>query len=89
MPTGVKIKAPYDVMMHGATVGTTLTLSFGSTNYFQQKSSSGFLNSQDHYYTDTAYFTTGTEVSEAKAHNSYGSGQTCSRIYSLSYYYSE
>lgn len=89
VPAGVKIKAPYDVMMHGATVGTTLTLSFGSTNYFQQKSSSGAFNSQDHYYTDTAYFTTGTEVSEAKAHNSYGSGQTCSRIYSLSYYYSE
>ena len=89
VPSGVKIKAPYDVMMHGATRATTLTLSFGSTNYFEEKSSSGAFNSEDHYYTDTAYFTTGTAVSEAKANNSYGSGQTCSRIYSLSYYYGE
>ena len=89
VPTGVRIKAPYDVMMHGATVATTLTLSFGSTNYFQEKSSSGAFNSKDHNYTDIAYFTTGDAVSEAKANNSYGSGQTCSRIYSLSYLYSE
>lgn len=89
VPAGVKVEAAYDVMMHGATVATTLTLSFGSTNYFQEKSSSGAFNSKDHNYTDIAYFTTGDAVSEAKANNSYGSGQTCSRIYSLSYLYSE
>lgn len=89
VPAGVRIKAPYDVMMHGASVATTLTLSFGGTNYFQERSSSGFMNSKDHYYTDIAYFTTESSVSEAKANNSYGLAQTCSRIYSLSYLYSE
>ena len=87
IPAGVKIEAPYDVMSHGATVATTLSLSLGSDTYFSQKSSSGAFNSKDHYYEDTAYFTLSANASQAKANNSYGSGQTCSRIYSLSYYY--
>lgn len=87
IPAGVKIEAPYDVMSHGATVATTLSLSLGSDTYFSQKSSSGAFNSQDHYYEGTAYFTLSANASQAKANNSYGSGQTCSRIYSLSYYY--
>ena len=87
VPAGVKIEAPYDVMMHGATISTVLTLSFGGNSYFSEKSSGGAFNSKDHYYTDTAQFTTGSAVTEAKANNSYGSGQTCSRIYSLTYKY--
>lgn len=87
IPAGVKIEAPYDAMSHGATVATTLTLSLGEDTYFSQKSSSGAFNSKDHYYEDTAYFTLTANASQAKANNSYGSGQTCSRIYSLSYYY--
>ena len=87
VPAGVGIEAAYDVMMHGATKSTTLTLSFGSDTYFEETSSSGVLNSKDHNYTDKATFTTTAPVTEAKANNSYGSGQTCSRIYSLSYRY--
>ena len=87
IPAGVKIEAPYDVMSHGATVATTLSLSLGNDTYFSQKSSGGVFNSKDHYYEDTAYFTLSANATQAKANNSYGSGQTCSRIYSLSYYY--
>ncbi len=87
VPAGVKIEAAYDVMMHGATVSTVLTLSFGSNSYFSEQSSGKAFNSKDHNYTDKAQFTTGSAVTEAKANNSYGSGQTCSRIYSLSYKY--
>ncbi len=87
VPAGVKIEATYDVMMHGATVSTVLTLSFGDNSYFSEKSSGGMFNSKDHFYADTAQFTTGSSVTEAKANNSYGSGQTCSRIYSLTYKY--
>lgn len=87
IPAGVKIEAPYDVMSHGATVATTLSLSLGNDTYFSQKSSGGAFNSKDHYYEDTAYFTLSANATQAKANNSYGSGQTCSRIYSLSYYY--
>lgn len=87
VPAGIKIEAPYDVMMHGATEPTVLTLSFGDNTYLTEKSSSGIFNSKDHDFTDIARFTTGAPVSEAKANNSYGSGQTCSRIYSLTYKY--
>lgn len=89
VPAGVKIRAPYSVMMHGATVATTLTVSFGTHEYFKERSSSGVFNSKDHYFEDVAIFTTTEETSEAKANNSYGSGQTCSRVYYLKYYYAE
>ena len=87
IPAGVKIEAPYDVMSHGATIATTLSLSLGNDTFFSQKSSGGATNSKDHYYEDTAYFTLSANATQAKANNSYGCGQTCSRIYSLSYYY--
>lgn len=89
VPAGVKIRAPYHVMMHGATVATTLTLSFGTYNYFSEKSSGGFLNNKDHNFEDVATFTTVEAVTQAKANNSYGSAQTCSYIYYLNFYYEE
>lgn len=89
VPAGVKIRAPYNVMMHGATVATTLTLSFGTYEYFSERSSGGAFNSKDHYFENVAVFTTTEAVTQAKANNSYGSGQTCSYIYYLNYYYAE
>ena len=74
-------------MSTGSTVATTLTLSLGEDTYVSQKSSSGAFNSKDHYYEVTAYVTLTANVAQAKANNSYGLAQTCSRIYSLSYYY--
>lgn len=87
VPSGVRIDAPYKVMMHGATVATTLSLSFGNYTYFSERSSSGFLNNQDHNFESVATFTTTSDVSEAKANNSYGAAQTCSRVYYLTYKY--
>lgn len=89
VPAGVKIRAPYHVLLHGATTATTLTLSFGSYEYFKEKSSSGFLNNRDHDFEDVAVFTTTEGVTQSRANNSYGSGQTCSYIYYLNYYYAE
>ena len=89
VPAGVTIRAPYHVLMHGATVATTLTLSIGSYNYFSERSSGGFFNNQDHNFEDVAIFTTTESVTQAKANNSYGSGQTCSYIYYLNFYYAE
>ena len=88
IPAGVKIEAPYDVMTQGATVATTLSLSLGNDTYFSQKSRTGteFTPKRD-YYEGTATFTLSANASQAKANNSYGLAQTCSRIYSLSYYY--
>lgn len=87
VPAGVRVEAYYNCMSHGATVATTLSLSFGDYTYFSQKSSGGLANSKDHYYEGTEYFTTASLVQQAKANNSYGLAQTCSRIYSLSYKY--
>lgn len=89
VPAGVRIRAPYHVLMHGAFVATTLTLSFGSYDYFSEKSSGGAFNSKDHDFESVATFTTGSPVTQAKANNSWGSGQTCSYIYYLNYYYAE
>lgn len=87
VPAGVRVEAYYNCYSHGATVATTLSLSFGDHTYFSKKSSSGAFNSKDHYYEGTEYFTTGSLVQQAKANNSYGSGQSYSRIFSLSYKY--
>ncbi len=88
VPAGTVVDAPYNVMLHGATVGTTLTLSFGSYKYFDKKSTSGAFNTKDDYYSSTSViFTTEANISSARANNSYGAGQTCSHIYSLSYKY--
>ena len=89
VPAGVRIRAPYHVLMHGATVATMLTLSFGSYHYFSEMSSGGAFNSKDHDFESVTTFTTGSPVTQAKANNSYGSGQTCSYIYYLNYYYAE
>lgn len=89
VPAGVKIRAPYHVLMHGATVATTLTLTFGAYDYFSERSSGGMFNSKDHDFESVATFTTDAPATQIKANNSYGSGQTCSYIYYLNYYYAE
>lgn len=89
VPFGTKVEASYNVMLHGAMVATTLTLSFGNEEYFKETSSSGLFNSKDHPFNSMSTFVTTSMVTEAKANNSYGSGQTCSYIYSLTYRYAE
>lgn len=89
VPTGTKIDCPYKVRMHGATVATTLTLTAGGTEYFRETSSSGAFNNKNHDYESNAVFVTKDNVSTVKANSSYGSGQTYSVIYSLSYLYAK
>lgn len=89
IPANTKIEAGYDVMMHGATRSTTLSLTLGSKTYFSETSSSGAFNSKDHNFNSSAVFTTTEAATDVLVNNSYGAGQTCSRIYSLTYKYSE
>ena len=89
IPANTKIEAGYDVMMHGATVSTTLSLTLGSYTYFSETSSSGAFNSKDHNFNSSAVFTTTEAATDVLVNNSYGAAQTCSRIYSLTYKYSE
>lgn len=83
IPVGTKVETPYDVTVNGATVQTTLSLSLGSMVYFEKKSS--YMTASP--YEGTTTFTTTAQVTSAKANNSYGSAQTKSWIYSLSYKY--
>lgn len=91
IPAGTKMECPYKVRMHGATVATTLTLSVGGGDsymeYFKETSSSGAFNSKNHDYESVAKLTSKGLTETSKAHSSYGSGQTYSVIYSLSYKY--
>lgn len=91
IPAGTKMECPYKVRMHGATVATTLTLSVGGGDsymeYFKETSSSGAFNSKNHDYESVAKLTAKGQTETSKAHSSYGSGQTYSVIYSLSYKY--
>lgn len=91
IPAGTKMECPYKVRMHGATLATTLTLSVGGGDsymeYFKETSSSGAFNSKNHDYESVAKLTAKRQTETSKAHSSYGSGQTYSVIYSLSYKY--
>lgn len=89
VPQGTKVQAGYDVKLHGATVATTLTLTFGDDTYFKETSKGGLFNSSDHPFASSTTFTTSALTTSATANNSYGSGQTRSWIYSLSYRYAE
>lgn len=83
VPKGTKVECPYDVVANGATVQTTLSLSLGSDEYFSFKTS--YMTRSP--FEGKAEFTLSDNATIAKANNSYGSGQTKSYIYSLSYKY--
>lgn len=85
VPKGTKIYTDYNVTINGATVQTTLSLSFGSYTYFSEKTS--YMKKENKQ--GNAIFTTDSDTNLIKVNNSYGSGQTCSWVYSLSYRYAE
>lgn len=85
IPAGTKVNCPYRVTVNGATVQTTLTLTLGNYKYFEEKSTYMRMT----HYESNAVFTVAENTTDTKANSSYGSGQTKSWIYSLSYYYAE
>lgn len=85
VPMGTKVNASYDVNPHGGTVQTTLTLYFGDVEYYSKKSS----YMSDSRENGTKTIMASSDVTELKAHSSYGSGATRSHIYSLSYEYAQ
>lgn len=83
VPAGTKVEAPYKVYLHGATKGTTLTLSLGNDTYFSKNV--GFWDSSNDEAVAT--FTVSADATQAKANNSYGGGQTYANIYYLNFLY--
>lgn len=87
IPQHTTVALDYDVMIHSATLGTTLTISVGNDTFFSKEEEGGLFNSKDCPYKDTAVKTLTAAATEFKCHNSYGLAQTCSYIYSLSLKY--
>lgn len=83
VPAGTVMECPYKVRVNGATVQTTLTLSVGGYEYFSEKST--YMAGKT--YESTKTFTLTSDATSMKANNSYGSGQTKSWIYYLTYKY--
>lgn len=85
VPAGVKIRAPYKALANSGIATTTLSMSFGSYQYFRETCG----RYKQITYEDVASFTTTSPVTQASANNSYGAGNTYSYIYYLRYYYAE
>lgn len=83
VPAGTVMECPFKVRINGATVQTTLTLSVGDYEYFSEKTT--YMTGKT--IESTATFTLTTNATSMKANNSYGSGQTKSWIYYLTYKY--
>jgi hypothetical protein len=83
VPSETVMECPYKVRINGATVQTTLTLSVGNYEYFSEKTT--YMTGKT--IESTAKFTLTSDATSMKANNSYGSGQTKSWIYYLTYKY--
>ena len=83
VPSGTVMECPYKVRINGATVQTTLTLSVGGYEYFSEKTT--YMTGKT--IESTATFTLTSDATSMKANNSYGSGQTKSWVYYLTYKY--
>ena len=83
VPSGTVMECPYKVRINGATVQTTLTLSVGSYEYFSERTT--YMTGKT--IESTATFTLTSDATSMKANNSYGSGQTKSWVYYLTYKY--
>lgn len=83
VPAGTVMECPYKVRINGATIQTTLTLSVGDHEYFSEKTT--YMTGKT--IESTATFTLTADATSMKANNSYGSGQTKSWIYYLTYKY--
>lgn len=89
IPTATKISMDYDVMIHPATVGTTLTITIGNSQLFAQTQNGGAFNTTDYPHKGTSTTTLIEKASQLRCLNSYGGGYTGSHIYSLILKYSK
>lgn len=89
IPAETKISMDYDVMIHPATVGTTLTITIGNNQLFAQTQNGGAFNTTDYPHKGTSITTLIEKASQLRCLNSYGGGNTGSHIYSLILKYSK
>lgn len=87
IPSGVNVALDYDVVVHAATAGTTLTIYMGGQKLFEHEQGGKAFQSKDFPFVGKATATTSSVTTQLKCHNSYGAGQTHSRVNSLYFYY--
>ena len=91
LPTGTKFSGVYNVNVHCATVGTTLSVTVGSQVLFSFQEGGGtFLLGTDHLYSGTTEtLTASNNITSITCTNSYGAGGTSSYIYALTIRYGQ
>ncbi|MBR5803536.1 MAG: DUF4493 domain-containing protein [Bacteroidaceae bacterium] len=77
----------YDIMIHPATEGTTLTVTLGEDVLLSKREEGGLANSSDYPHKGSSTTALSSDAVEMKCLNSYGGSLTCTYIYSLALKY--
>lgn len=90
IPAGTHFCMGYNIVIHPATIGTTFSVSCNSHIIFTQRQDGGALNSDDYPFQGTTdIFQYSDVITQLQCKNSYGGGQTCTNIYSLTFKYGQ
>lgn len=90
IPQNTRICADYYVNVHSATVGTTFSITAGGQMMLSITEEGGAFNNSDHIHQGTSQsIVANSTITSLVCNNSYGAGQTCSHIYSLTFKYAE
>lgn len=90
IPKSTNICADYNVNVHSATEGTIFSITLQDQILLSIKEDGALFNNSDHdHIGTTATISTSKIVTTIKCNNSYGAGQTCSYIRSLTFRYGQ
>ena len=91
IPMGTCFCADYSVNVHTLTVGTTFSVSVGNREILSIEEAGTPFRDTDHLHSGTTNVLRDNNqvLTTITCHNSYGAGQTCSHIYSLSFKYAK
>lgn len=91
LPVGTKFSGIYNVNVHCAAIGTTLSIKVGNQTLLRFEEGNGTpIFGTDHPYSDTTdTFTAEGNITSITCTNSYGAGGTCSYIYGLTIRYGQ
>ena len=91
IPIGTYFCADYSVNVHTLTVGTTFSISVDNMEILSIEEAGTPFRDTDHMHSGTTSVVKddNQNLTTIVCHNSYGAGQTCSHIYSLSFKYAK
>ena len=91
LPPSTRFCADYNVNVHTLTVGTTFSIDVGTNKILSITEAGTPFNDKDHLHSGTtSTFSDDSQwTTSIQCNNSYGAGQTCSHIYSLTLKYAK